>query len=179
VSGHPIGNPALRFRLPDGMGSLAFFPQVVAHFADHKQRKLFSREAGGQLFASFDDPTVMAVVDITGPRQTDRRSMYNYEPDRIAEKAEIRERFALGLHFVGDWHTHRQRIPEPSGTDEHSIRELVRFSSHDLTGFVLVVVGQAAFPGGLHVSFHSKTGSTVLAPLIDGAGDRLQKDDHE
>lgn len=123
------------------------------------------------MFASFDDPSVTMVSEITGPRDTDKRSMYNYEPDRIAEKAEIRDRFARGLHFVGDWHTHRQRIPKPSGTDEHSIRELVRFSSHDLAGFVLVVVGQAPFPDGLHVSFHSKKGSTVLVPFTDPAED--------
>lgn len=94
--------------------------------------------------------------------------MLNYEPDRIAEKAEITERFARNLHFIGDWHTHRQWLPKPSGTDEHSIDELVRFSSHDLEGFILVVVGQAPVPDGLYVSFHSKTRSTVLAPLTDG-----------
>jgi integrative and conjugative element protein (TIGR02256 family) len=163
---HPVTNPPLRFRLPNGIGLLEFSPQVLAHLEAHKQRKLFAREAGGQLFASFDDPSVMQILDITGPRQTDKRSIYNYEPDRIAEKAEISERFARGVHFVGDWHTHRQRIPTPSGIDEHSIRELVRLSSHDLVGFVLVVVGQAAFPEGLHVSFHSKTASTLLVPLM-------------
>lgn len=168
VPEHPMSNSSLRFCLPDGYGSLEFSPQVLAHFEAHGQRKLFAREAGGQLFASFEDPNVMKVLDITGPRPTDKRSMYSYKPDRIAERAEIKERFARGLHFVGDWHTHRQRTPTPSSTDEHSIRELVRFSSHDLAGFVLVVVGQASFPEGLHVSFHSNAGSTLLVSTGDG-----------
>lgn len=104
----------------------------------------------------------MKVVEATGPRPTDRRSLYNYEPDRNAEKVEINDRFAQGLHFVGDWHTHRQRRPIPSSTDERNIAELVRFSSHDLAGFILVIVGQAWFPEGLHVSFHSPGGGEEL-----------------
>ena len=167
-----IGTSLLRYQLPDALGALELAPNVISHFEAHKQRTFLAREAGGQLFASFQNPTVMLVSDITGPRPTDRRSMNSYEPDRIAEKAEIRERFARDLHFVGDWHTHRQRIPKPSERDEHSIRESVLLSSHDLAGFILVVVGQVAFPEGLHVSFHSKSGSALLVPLADVAQDR-------
>jgi len=154
------------FAMPNGWGLLALSPQVLSHFEAHKQHRCFSREAGGQLFATFEDPSVMRIVDITGPRPTDQRSMYSYHPDRTAEQAEIRERFERGLHFVGDWHTHRQRIPTPSGTDLDSIRDQVRCSSHDLVGFVLVVVGQATFPQGLHVSLHSESESTVLASKL-------------
>jgi integrative and conjugative element protein (TIGR02256 family) len=159
---------SLRFKLPADFEILELSPVVLAHCEAHKQLKWLSCEAGGQLFASFENPSVMLIVDVTGPRPTDKRSVYNYEPDRVAEQEEIKDRFSRGLHFVGDWHTHKQRIPKPSGTDERSIRELVRCSDHDLSGFILIVVGQAAFPDGLHVSFHSKSGSTtVLRPIAD------------
>ncbi len=161
-------NPSLTFCLPNRWGTLEISSQVLAHFERHKQRKIVAPEAGGQLFATFDDPAVMKVVDVTGPRPTDKRSMFNYQPDRIAERAEIKERYLRNLHFVGDWHTHRQLMPSPSRTDEQSIRELVRFSTHDLAGFVLVVVGQATFPQGLHVSFHSKSSSVVLTSVLNG-----------
>jgi integrative and conjugative element protein (TIGR02256 family) len=159
----------IHFRLPKKWGLLEIAPHVLAHFEVHKQRKMFAREAGGQLFASFEHPSVMKIVDVTGPRQTDKRSMYNYQPDRNAERAEIKERFARGLHFVGDWHTHRQRIPHPSSTDEDSIGELVRFSAHDLPGFVMIIVGQGPFPEGLHVSFHFRAGSEVLDSAVTAA----------
>ena len=155
-------NISLRFRLPNGLGSLVLSPTVLTHFEAHKQLKCLASEAGGQLFATFENWSIMNIVDVTGPRPTDKRSMFRYQPDRIAENAEIREQFARGLHFVGDWHTHKQRVPMPSSTDENSIRELVQRSSYDLAGFVLVVVGQTEFPNGLHVSFHTKTGSTIL-----------------
>jgi integrative and conjugative element protein (TIGR02256 family) len=158
---------AMRFEMPGDLGSLELAPAVRAHLESHKQHRFFSREAGGQLFASFGDPAVMDVVDVTGPRKTDKRSVFNYEPDRNAERAEILDRFDRGLHFVGDWHTHRQRIPEPSGTDHSSIGDMVRSSSHDLAGFILIIVGQAPFPEGLHVSFHTKSGSTTLRPVTE------------
>ena len=153
---------ALRYVLPAGAGLLEFAPSVLMHFEAHKQLKCFAREAGGQLFATFDDPSVVRIVEVTGPRSTDRRRVFNYVPDRQAEREEIKERYARGLHFVGDWHTHKQRIPSPSATDQHSIRETVRCSNHDLAGFVLVVVGQEAFPDGLHGSFHSTSTSLIL-----------------
>ncbi|HEY0684835.1 MAG TPA: Mov34/MPN/PAD-1 family protein [Steroidobacter sp.] len=143
---------------------------VLKHLAAHKQTRWWDREAGGQLFAILDQPSLVRIVDISGPRPTDRRSRNNYEPDRAAEKREIKERYAIGRHFVGDWHTHRQCVPHPSGTDEHSIQELVRNSSHDLAGFFLVIVGQAEFPNGLYLAFHGVLGKAVLAPEPSGAG---------
>jgi len=160
-----IGTTSLRFRLPAELGILEITPEVLEHFNAHKQRRLLSREAGGQLFATFAEAPAMNILEATGPRPTDKRSPYNYEPDRIPERAEIKDRYARGLHFVGDWHTHRQERPSPSRTDEHNIRELVRFSSHDLAGFVLIIIGRAAFPEGMYVSFHSKTEGTRLIPV--------------
>jgi integrative and conjugative element protein (TIGR02256 family) len=153
------------YALPGDLGVLTLSSQVLQHFTAHRQRKLLAREAGGQLFATFADPSVMAVVEATGPRKNDKRSVFSYRPDRMAERAEIEERFARGLHFVGDWHTHRERVPNPSDEDKRSIIESVHQSAHDLAGFLLVVVGQVEFPDGLHVSFHSRDASVVLTPL--------------
>jgi len=153
---------ALAYSLPDDLGTVLIMPDVLAHFEIHKQHKWISKEAGGQLFATFDDAKTVRIVEATGPRRSDKRSLFGYRPDRLAEKVEITERYARGLHFVGDWHTHYQKRPEPSSTDEWNMSELVRLSSHGLRGFVLVVVGQATFPEGLHVSFHSPSSSSIL-----------------
>ena len=153
---------ALAYSLPDDLGTVLIMPEVLAHFETHKQRRWISREAGGQLFARFDGARMVCIVEATGPRRTDKRSLFGYRPDRLAEKVEITQRYARDLHFVGDWHTHHQKYPEPSSTDEKNIGELVRLSSHGLSGFMLIVVGQEQFPKGLHVSFHSPSSSSVL-----------------
>lgn len=135
---------------------------VVEHLRRYRQLRWYQREAGGQLFARFDGGRIV-VEEATGPRRTDRRSRTSYVPNRRAEQAEILERHAHGLHYVGDWHTHPERLPGPSRPDAFSIAECVAKSKHDLYGFVLVVVGQAEPPAGFRVSLHNATSAVTLA----------------
>lgn len=157
----------LCYRCPGEAWLLELAPAVLRHLGAHKQQRRLSCEAGGQLFARLDGSGRVRVVEATGPRRSDRRSIFGFEPDRRAERHEIAMRYEQGLHFVGDWHTHPQRIPAPSGRDERSMQEMVLQSAHDLPGFFMVIVGQAEFPAGLYVAFHRPDGATTLvaAPL--------------
>lgn len=158
----------IKYQLPNELGIIEFSSTVLTHFEKHKQHKYSDHEAGGQLFAvecRADFST--GVIDITGPRPTDKRGPQEYVPDRTAEKEEISERYKQGMHFIGDWHTHREYNPKPSPRDQNSMRELVSSSVHDLAGFLMVIVGLAEFPHGIHVSFHTKKNSTVLKPILD------------
>lgn len=154
----------LTYALPDGRGYLVLEEHVVSHLVAHRQQGWRSTEAGGQLFGVFEGNEIWRVQEATGPRATDWRTLFGFVPDRAAEQNEIAERYLHGLHFMGDWHTHRQKLPSPSSTDLNSMRDMVRRSAHGLDGFMLIVVGQAEFPEGLHVSFHTKLSSTVLEP---------------
>ena len=154
----------LVYLLPDGLGELELSPTVLTHFSAHRQTR-HALEAGGHLFAEMGEKQQTRVIEVTGPRPTDRRSPFGYRPDRKMEKAEIADRYKRGLHFVGDWHTHRQINPTPSVTDKHTMLDLVNLSSYDLAGFILVIVGLAAFPDGLHVSFHTKTSLITLTRI--------------
>jgi integrative and conjugative element protein (TIGR02256 family) len=133
--------------------TILFSPAVMEHFRRYQQRRPFQREAGGQLFATFSGHTVN-IVEATGPRASDRRLRYSYIPDRGAEQMEILARHPLGLHFVGDWHTHPVRRPRPSSQDLSSISETVRRSVHALNGFMLVVVGTGPLPADIYVGIH-------------------------
>ncbi|WP_225318375.1 Mov34/MPN/PAD-1 family protein [Cellvibrio sp. KY-YJ-3] len=158
----------LRYELPLQWGIVEFSSEVLEHFEKFKQRHFCSLEAGGQLFFTLSkDSTVTKITDVTGPRDTDKRGRNKYVPDRAAEKVEISERYERNLHFIGDWHTHREKSPRPSPTDTTNIYDLVRLSDHDLPGFLMVIVGLSDFPFGLHVSFHSATMSYILSPLSD------------
>jgi integrative and conjugative element protein (TIGR02256 family) len=154
---------ALAYTLPEDAGVVVFEPAVLLHLISYRQLKCLAPEAGGQLFASMDEPKVMRIVEATGPRLTDRRSLFGYHPDRKAEKLEITDRYAHGLHFVGDWHTHAQSVPRPSDTDLESMAETVAQSVYDIPGFLLVIVGRRTFSDGLHVSFHQKKGWEALS----------------
>lgn len=127
----------------------------------HQQKRWWQREAGGQLFARFHDEHLI-VEEATGPRSGDKRSRISYIPHPAAEQREIDKRFGLGLHYVGDWHTHPEKFPVPSASDFVSIRNCFMKSRHDLNAFLLVIVGLAPLPAGLHVSLHDGKAPIIL-----------------
>lgn len=100
----------------------------------------------------------------TGPRATDRRSRYLYIPDRRGEQEEIDSMYSGGLHFIGDWHTHPERIPTPSASDVRSIRQAVKLSKHHLNGFVLLIAGTEVFPLGLFAGLYDAHGEIAILP---------------
>jgi len=157
---YPLGLSGQVIVLTDG---------VLTHMAVNRQIRRSHAEAGGQLFARFSDIKIV-VEEATGPRATDLRTRTSYVPDRAAEQQEIVERHARGLHYVGDWHTHPDSIPKPSPRDLASMAECVIKSTHALNGFLLVIVGQADGPAGLHVSVHDDQGCyrLVLNVVDDG-----------
>lgn len=144
--------------------TLVFTAAIVETFLKYRQLRFWQRESGGQLFGCFNGTTI-EIVEATGPRRTDRRTRTSYIPDRKAEQREINQRFGLGLHFVGDWHTHPEMIPRPSHPDITNFDDTVRRSEHVMLALVLVVVGQLPVPEGLHVSLFRGDGtSEVLKP---------------
>lgn len=156
-----MNQKSIFYDLPEQAGRIEFTPEALEVFEEYKQTGWLSKEAGGQLFAVFED-SLIRIVEATPPRPTDKRSRCGFVPDRKAEIADIDERFKRGLHFMGDWHTHPQKVPEPSWRDKRSMREMVSLSSFEVVGFLMVIVGKAGFPTGLHVSFYTKKGESTL-----------------
>lgn len=130
---------------------IVFTPEVLRHFFESRQKHCWQTETGGQLFATLS-PTEIRILKATGPTRGDLRSRFGFRPDRRRQQREINQMRELGLHFVGDWHTHPQRFPEPSPVDVSSIHDCVRESVHDLNAFLLVVIGTEEFPRGLFVA---------------------------
>jgi integrative and conjugative element protein (TIGR02256 family) len=134
--------------------TVRFGQGVLKMFDDHRQRGWFKREAGGQLFAKVDGD-VWQVINASGPKPQDRRGRFHFWPDRRSEQMDINSQHALGLEYVGDWHTHPEKVPRPSESDLFSIGNVVRESTFLTPGLILCIVGLEAFPEGLHVSYHA------------------------
>jgi len=147
-------------------------PEVLRYFDLHRQRRFWQREAGGQLFARFE-PAMIRIVEATGPNPADKRGRTYFEPSRSTQQSEIRSRHQLGLHFIGDWHTHAERRPKPSSLDLESMSECFARSTHELNAFVLIIVGLAYGAEGMHVSLHHNGPYLTLRAddrLISGFG---------
>jgi integrative and conjugative element protein (TIGR02256 family) len=158
-------NGELSFSLSGPPGLLTFSASVLTRFEKYRQKRCFSKEAGGQLFAQFG-PERIRVQVATGPYASDKRSRYNFAPDRNREQRDIDHFFPEHLHFVGNWHTHPQHAPKPSETDILNTRERFNLSDHSLQAFVIVIVGLRVFPGGLYVALIDSVSVRRLAVRV-------------
>jgi len=145
----------------DGQQTIVFSDDVIEHMMKNRQKGIWQTEAGGQLFARLT-PFEVYVVDVTGPRRSDKRTRTSYVPDRKAEQREIDERFRSGLIYVGDWHTHPEVNPRPSKRDIRSISECFRKSQHALSGFLLVIVGSTMLWQRSFIGLYGSSGLRVL-----------------
>ena len=139
---------------------------VLDRFYRHRQMTTDIPEAGGQLFARFED-NIVQVERATGPRPSDYRKPTAFIPNRVAERREIEQCFKSGLHYIGDWHTHPEPYPVPSQIDIHSFRSMYRKSHHQLASFLMVIVGTAFCEDGLYVALCNDHGPHRLSASGD------------
>ena len=91
--------PALRFPIGHSGQDLVLPETVLADFERLRQNTSAKTEAGGQLFG-FLSSSEIVIEKITGPRPSDSRGRFHFEPDRCAEQREIREMHRRDLHYV-------------------------------------------------------------------------------
>lgn len=116
--------------------------EVVKYISQYLQNSAWKKEAGGQLFGDFKDHQFIVSI-ATGPRKTDLRSRFGYKPDTKKELLEIEYYQKIGKWFLGDWHTHPQKIPSPSPLDIHTIQKSYSKSHTALPGFLLLIGGKS------------------------------------
>ena len=144
---------SIRYPIGESGQFLTLEQNVLDYFVGWRQLDPKMPEAGGQLFGAVEGQCIKVKL-ATGPRRSDRRGRFFFIADRLAERREIGTLYKSGLHYFGDWHTHPQSIPTPSDTDLSSMAELFARSKHELNAFLMVIVGTAELPDGLHVSLH-------------------------
>jgi integrative and conjugative element protein (TIGR02256 family) len=135
--------------------------EVLGHFANFRQIKIWQREAGGQLFGTFEESTI-TIRHATGPYKKDIRFRNRFTPCRKQEHSDIGYYYSMGQQFIGNWHTHPEDVPYPSETDCSNTRERFLRSDHQLLAFTMVIVGRSAFPLGLHVGLVNGSGHQTL-----------------
>lgn len=141
----------------------SFSDVCLRTFDEHRQRSCVSREIGGQLFARFTNAGI-SVDLVTVTRGKSKRTRFGFWPDRQAEREEIAQLFRGGYHYLGDWHTHPEARPSPSGPDQQKMLDIFRMSKHQLNAMLMVIVGQEDFPEGLYVGAVTAAGVESLYP---------------
>ena len=130
------------FALPNSKQKLVLTQTVLEKFISFRQQGN-EPEAGGLLFAEFDFPLIR-IVEASVPHATDKRWRTLFGPNRTLQQELIRKYFKQGRHFVGEWHTHPEPDPTPSGLDLISMADVFLKSRHSLNYFITIIVGNKA-----------------------------------
>lgn len=146
-------------RHAESMQEIVLRPAVIEHMHRHRQTSWWKCEAGGQLFAKFND-TVLDVVLATGPYHSDFRSRFGYRSAPASAQREIRKKRECDLYYCGDWHTHPQRFPAASDEDFETIAKLQARSDLRLGAVLMVILGTALDQRG--VAVYVRTSETIV-----------------
>lgn len=153
-------NAHQRYIIPDSNQILELSPSVLHRFKTYRQN-IRRFEAGGLLFAEFCLPTI-TIKEATRPHRKDKRSRYGFIPCRNIQRKLISQRFDLGFHFIGEWHTHPEDDPSPSSLDLNSMHDSFIKSKHELNFFVMIIAGSNKPGLCLWIGLHNNNGYTRL-----------------
>jgi integrative and conjugative element protein (TIGR02256 family) len=135
---------------PDFRDRIVFELGVLSHLQSHRQRGPWATEAGGQLFGRYT-PGELRVTDATGPYRNDQRSRTRYRSDPLKANTAIQTMVSSGLLYLGEWHTHPEAHPHPSGADADAFAKLCRLSTTRMDALIMAIQGQDLSPAGLTV----------------------------
>ncbi|HUN91134.1 MAG TPA: Mov34/MPN/PAD-1 family protein [Burkholderiaceae bacterium] len=125
-------------------------PGCLDVFDASRQRAWWHLETGGQLFAGIRGKLArVEVATVTGGRSSRRGR--RFRPDPLQQRAEVSFHASRGLCYVGDWHTHPEDEPAPSGIDEATMLDVFRSANPPWGAMLMIIVGRARFPAGLFV----------------------------
>lgn len=135
--------------------------KVLEIFREARQLSLTDKETGGILLALISEDEVRIVeASRSGKRASISRVMF--KPNLRGKRILVKKAFAMGRHFVGEWHTHPEKDPTPSRLDEESMCDSFRRSKHELNAFLLIVVGNRVDQLSISVTQHGGYGVTPL-----------------
>jgi integrative and conjugative element protein (TIGR02256 family) len=135
----------------DGIGQrLQISPEAFAYVSVYRQTSARATEAGGQLFGTLTSELI-SVTKATGPYARDDRSCYRYRSDPAAAQRAIRQQSVVGLLYLGEWHTHAEDCPGPSGLDDDAMRLIIQRSQLNSNALLMLIVGRRTSVDGLAV----------------------------
>jgi integrative and conjugative element protein (TIGR02256 family) len=129
------------FFYPDNSQYVLFTDHVLAHMYEHAQRRLWQKEAGGEIFSSEPDSHGLIISNAMGPNPADQRRRHAWNPDVKASDRNRQIEFEQYRHAVGLWHTHPESAPSPSWRDQKTTWEYLDSFEGDRSRYFMVIIG--------------------------------------
>lgn len=147
------------WRVPVGGPCLVIRDEVLEVFVKHAQTNVFMPESGGILLGYVREPH-LEVLEATEPTRWDKRlrSFFDRSAQGHHELAQRRWTESGGLvRYLGEWHTHPEDYPTPSGVDKSGWVKLAN-KRQDGRPVLAIIVGRK----GLHVELVDCEGRAMV-----------------
>jgi proteasome lid subunit RPN8/RPN11 len=129
------------FFYPDFRHYVLFRADALNHMYAHIQRRLWNKEAGGEIYSINPGAHGQIITAATGPNLSDQRGRHSFNPNIEATSQHRLRQFAHGQHAVGLWHTHPEKWPSPSGRDRQTTEEYLEAFQEQRERYLMVILG--------------------------------------
>jgi integrative and conjugative element protein (TIGR02256 family) len=164
------------FSRPDG-GVLVVGEAALAVMQRHRQMHWRATEAGGVLLGRVIVERPDILIDVaTEPAPEDKRSRFRFTRARVPTQRAINAAHAMSSGeciYLGEWHTHPEDYPRPSGVDLTNWNRLVRDAQFEQESLFFLIMGRAA----VHAWEVPKAGGAArsLAVVVEPSAPPLEK----
>lgn len=131
--------------------SIHISDSVLNLFEKHKQRRRWSNESGGILLGQVTDKGVF-ILKASTPNKFDKASRYSFECNKDGAQIIMDYEFINSdkkTIYLGEWHTHPESIPTPSGTDINMIQTQFKKNKINEPFLLLIIQGTKELYVGL------------------------------
>jgi len=134
-----------------GIITLKITDTVLKRMLLFKQDTINKKESGGVLIGYYIDQNYFSVLDVTTPTSYDKSSRNNFTRRKESVQKSINELFKQSggkKIYLGEWHTHPEKKPIPSGLDKRSILEQIKLNRLNSNIIFMIIIGTE----GIHIS---------------------------
>jgi integrative and conjugative element protein (TIGR02256 family) len=133
----------LTFTNPINDGFVLIDAPVVRQICRHRQNGAMASEAGGILLGSRRGRHI-EVTMATSPKQSDKQGRTAFH--RLSDYHQVYairawRRLGKTVDYVGEWHTHPESTPSPSGVDKSEWSKLTRTRANELLFLIVGIEG--------------------------------------
>jgi integrative and conjugative element protein (TIGR02256 family) len=137
---------------------------VLKIFNHYRQTSSKMNEAGGILLGQLKNKTIY-IQKASIPNMFDKQSRLNFVRDKNAAQIIIDYEFinsSSDIVYLGEWHTHPEGDPIPSGTDKKMIKDQFNLGKLNESFVILIIQGIK----GLYVAIYDNNELTHAAELL-------------